>query len=154
MAITPFASTGDVLTATNFNYLPRGVLGYYTTSSNFATSATHTTFQDDGLSVSVTYGASRVLKVSVGWTLYPGGGLQSIYFKWLRGSTQIGPTGTVDSASLNAGGGNFFTFSWVFNGPAAGATETFKTQIAASTSNTAVNTFSNKWICIEDLGAQ
>lgn len=37
---TPFAATGDVLTATNFNYLPRGVLYYNLVTANQSTIST------------------------------------------------------------------------------------------------------------------
>jgi hypothetical protein len=134
----------------NTNALPRGVLGFFTTSTNFATSGTHTTFQDDGLTVSATYEGNRRLRVLITWTLYVPGGANSITFKVLRGSTEI-VQGSVDSVSLAVGGGNLFSFAFDFAGPATGATETFKTQIRGS-SNTQVATFAYKTITVEDVG--
>ena len=158
--VTPTDVTvGSVLTASKYNQevvengsiVSRGVLGLFTTSTGFVTVSNHTTFQNDGLSVSASYAANRRLRVTVGWTLFVSGGGNNINFKIRRGSTDL-LSATHDSVTLAVGGGTFFTEVIVFNGPATAATETFTTQIAGS-SNTAVNTFGTKFICVEDVGA-
>lgn len=152
MPSAALATTGTTLTATEYNYLPRGTLGLFSSTTSFRTTGTHTTFQNDGLSVSVTYAASRIIRVTVGWQLYVSGGANTILFKIRRGSTDI-LSSSHDSATLATGGASWFTDVIVFNGPASSATETFTTQIAGSV-NTAVDTFGTKFIHVEDLGAQ
>lgn len=133
------------------------LLGQATSASDFTTSGTHTTFQDNGLSVSVTYGASRILRVSVGTQAFPQGGANGIAYRVLRGATvvkqwQMSPlrASSVESDTT--------TMTAVVNGPATAATETFKVQIRASANNTAVKEIGTsdfaRYLTIEDLGPQ
>lgn len=157
MPSAALATTGTTLTATEYNYLPRGLLARVSSTSSFRTTGTHTTYQDEGLSVSTTYLGSRFLRVT--WTghLYVSGGTNTINLKIIRGSTDLNEF-TVPAETLATGFGHAFTFSYTFAGPASGATETFKVQIRASTNNTAVDSYaaaaSIRVLTIEDLGSQ
>lgn len=157
MPATPIVSTGDVLTATNFNYLPRGALGLTTSTNAYVTTGTHTTYQDEGTSLSVTYSASRILRVTFATELFTSGGANNIGVKLVRGSTDIKIFQFIGE-ELNTTAGAYRVCQVVFNGPATGATETFKVQIAALVNNSAVNSFATtgrqKFLTVEDLGSQ
>jgi hypothetical protein len=131
------------------------VLGFQSLSTNFVTSATHTTFQDEGLSISVSYQANRRLRVTWQGGLFAGGGAQRIQLQLLRTSTVLSTF--VSPTTVNSLVTETYGFSTVFNGPATAATETFKLQIAAYTSNTSVQSSgsnSPRTLLIEDLGPQ
>ena len=157
MPVTPIVATGDVLTATNFNYLPRGVLGLTTSTSAFTTSGTHTTYQDEGTSLSVTYQANRILRATFVTEVYASGGVNPIGIKIVRGSTDL-RIFQFSSEELSASFGGYRVCQVTFNGPSSSATETFKIQIASLSLNTAVNSFASagrqKIFTVEDLGSQ
>ena len=151
-------TAGQIFTATEANAFGRGVLGYESLTTSFATSATHTTFQDEGLDASISYGANRILKVTLSVRPYPNGGLQAIYYRVLRGSTEVAKW-IVESVVLSASTAGHFMLEQVFTGPAAAGTETFKVQIAAATANTQVTSYGNtlgvdgpRQFWVEDLG--
>ena len=133
-----------------------GLLGFASSTTSFTTSGTHTDFQDEGLSASITYGAGRRLRLSAGLNLYVPGGANQMQMRFLRGSTTIlereMPSGALSNLYLNNQ-----VIAHVFNGPTAGATETFKVQIKG-VSNTQVGSFASstfvKTLAVEDLGSQ
>lgn len=131
-------------------------LGLATLTTAFATSATHTNYQDEGLSVSATYSSSRVLRVTFATTGYASGGAQRIYFKVVRGSTDV--TQWLTPTVVNSILPESFTWSHTFNGPVNGATETFKMQVKAASANTAVQSYATstqpRTLVVEDLGPQ
>jgi hypothetical protein len=158
MAVTPIVATGDVLTATNFNNLPRGILGLTTSTSAFTTSATHTTYQDEGTTLSVTYAASRILRATFVTELYTPGGANPVGVKIVRGSTDL-RVFQFATDELSTSFGAYRVCQVTFNGPSSSATETFKIQIASLSLNTSVTSFSNgatrqKILTVEDLGSQ
>ena len=131
------------------------LLGKHELNTSFATSSTHTTFQDEGLTLSVSYQGGRVLRVSLNVHPYANGGAQGIVYQVLRTSTvvltpQVGfaLTGSVTS----------WSYSRVFNGPATAGTETFKVQIRGKDLNTAVTSYGDgnyfRGLVVEDLGPQ
>lgn len=133
------------------------VLGRVTGTNSSVTSGTHTTMQDptNQLSVSVTYQGNRILRVTVGCGPLASGGAQGLLYAVLRSSTTI--VGFAVDASL-ATLHDSRTFTYTFSGPATGATETFKLQMAARTANTAVTDFGSatyiRSLVVEDLGPQ
>ena len=132
------------------------VLGRQALTTSFNTSATHTTFQDEGLSVSVSYGPSRILAVSWQANLYCPGGTNVIQAKLIRGSTDL-VLYDYAAHSLSTTAGTMFLNRFVLSGPATAATETFKVQIRG-TSNTSVASYAAasipRYLLIEDLGPQ
>jgi hypothetical protein len=160
MAINPNSifSSGAILTAAQMNRLPWGILGYESLTTGFSTSATHTTFQDEGLDASCSYGADRMLAVTLNVRPYPNGGLQAIYYRVLRGSTEVAKW-VVESSVLSASTAGAVTLTAAFASPSTAATETFKVQIAAASSNTQVTSYANtvavdgpRQFWVEDLG--
>jgi len=131
------------------------VLGLHQLTSTTATTGTHTTMQDEGLTKSIVYGPSRVLRVSIQVHPYANPA-QRIYFRLVRGST--GLIRFTTPTFVNAGRYESFFWSYVFNGPATAATETFKVQFAAIDANSAVESFgdatSPRVLLVEDLGPQ
>ena len=131
------------------------VLGLHELQTTFTTSATHTTIQDEGLTQSIVYGPSRILRVTFTGHPYASGGAQGISLRFVRGATVFA---FFQTEALPPGDAVSRTFVKVFNGPATGATETFKVQIGALTSNTAVNSYADasftRQLIVEDLGPQ
>jgi len=107
------------------------------------------------LSVSVTYQGNRILRVTVGCGPLAVGGAQGLLYAVLRGSTTI--VGFAVDASLTLLHDNR-TFTYTFNGPTTGATETFKLRMAARSSNTQVQDYGDgtyvRSLVVEDLGPQ
>jgi hypothetical protein len=100
----------------------------------------------------VTYGAARILRVSLFVHPYASGGAQTAVYTVLRNATV---EMRVQTPALVTGLVTSASHSRIFNGPATGATETFKVQIAAGTANTAVGSASFvRQLVIEDLGPQ
>jgi hypothetical protein len=135
---------------------PYALLGRTQLATSFTTSATHTTAQDEGLSLSVTYAAARQLRVSFMGSLGASGGAQGAQVKILRGSTTVYLV--TNSRALSTVFGDNVFYSLTFAGPVAGATETFKVQLNALSNNTAVNSYGNanepRALMVEDLGPQ
>ena len=131
------------------------LLGRHELTSSSLTAATHTTAQDEGLTVSISYLPSRVLRVTFTGHLYANGGSQGISLRFVRGATTFGffQTEAIPSTPPVSR-----SFTKVFNGPATGATETFKVQIMALTANTQVSSYADanftRQLIVEDLGPQ
>lgn len=131
-------------------------LGLHSITTAYATTATHTTLQNEGLTLTVAYRANRILRMTWNGSFFAPAGSQRVTIRFLRGSTTvydyISPTaiGTI----VNEG----FTISVPFLGPATASSETFKIQIAALSSNTAVQSFASasapRTLLLEDLGPQ
>jgi len=127
------------------------------TSTKILTSS-QTTFQDEDLSASVTYGANRVLRITLNVRPYPAGGLQGMSYRVLRGSTVVAYWG-LEPATLQSGTAAPVTLVYMSQTPSSGATETFKVQFKANTSNTSVESYATatsadgaRQMMIEDIG--
>lgn len=138
---------------------PYAVLGRVTSTSSSVTSATHTTSQDGSnpLSVSITYAASRILRVTAVEQPLANGGANGVQFLLQRGSTNVSSF-TYPPAQLEATYESVQTWSYTFSGPSAGATETFKVQLRAVPNNTQVTSAGfaaqPRMLLVEDLGPQ
>jgi hypothetical protein len=127
---TDLGSKADVLTALM-------AVGYVQSTSAFVTSSAHTTFQDDGLSVSCALVNGARYRVTVQCHFYAPGGVQTINLRVVAGPTEVGrfrirnlSTGSVDS----------YTFTASFASGTTGAV-TIKTQIVANDADTSVGNF-------------
>jgi hypothetical protein len=134
---------------------PRGVLGKQTLTSSFGTSATHTTWQDTGLSFSVSYGANRTLKATCSSGYYTAGGTQTIGVRFVRGST-VFATFNINAVAVNADNVlNLDNSAYITTSSAA--TETFKVQLQAAQTNAQVNQYGDanllRMFFVEDIGA-
>ena len=157
------AVAGDVLTAAFWNSnvrdnliaSPRGVIAKTSLTTAFNTSSPHTTFQDEGLSQSVTYEANRTLRIDLTTSLVCPGGANNILLRVLRGSTEV-RRWSIRTERLDTAGLNTFSMSWIFDSPSSAATETFKVQIAG-TNNTTVQSSGvsdyGRQLVISDMGS-
>lgn len=155
--------SGAILTAAQLNQQVRdnmlevarivGKSSAVTTAFN--TTGTHTTFQDvTGLTCSVTYTGSRVLRATIEIGPVESGGANNIIFRLLRGSTTVAdweyPTEALSSSYALSQ-----SKTVTFDGPVAGATETFKVQMRG-TSNTEVRNFASSTypsrLVVQDIG--
>lgn len=138
--------------------MPWGMLASHTLTTIFSTSAPHTTFQDEGLSCSVTYGPNRMLRMTLLVRPYTNGGTNFVLYKLLRGSTTVSNFGFGLPDISNSEAPNK-VLSYTFAGPSTAGTETFKIQIAASPNNTQVTSYAQaitndgpRQLVIEDVG--
>ena len=128
-------------------------LGIHTLTSSFTTTGTHTTFQDEGLTKSITYLADRLLKVTLKVNPNPSGGApQIVRYQLLRGATVIG----MWQHRAEATGVTSKTFTAFVETPSSGSTETFKVQVCAAVGNTAVQSYGDgsfvRQLVVEDIG--
>ena len=145
---------GTVLTAAQQNNFPFGLMGLQTVTSTFATSATHTTFQDDGLTLTITEISGRKYKITALENPYPSGGLQGVRFALVRTTTTLREF-TYSANVMDAGVAYPAVMEYVYTSVASGSA-TYKMRMAAATSNTAVSTFGDasfpRQFMIEDIG--
>ena len=150
---TTFVS-GNVLTAAQMNNLPFGVCGLQTLTTQFTTSATHTTFQDDGLTLTITEISGRRYRITVIEQPYPSGGQQGTQFKLVRGATDL-RSFTYSTAVMDSGVSYPAVMQFVYTSAASGST-TYKVQLNALSANTAVSTYGDalnpRQLLIEDIG--
>ena len=158
MAVNPNTdfSAGAVLTASQQNRFPRGILGYSSLTTQFNTAATHTTYQDTGSSASISYAANRMIAIYYSTHGIPIGGVQGINYKLMRGSTVIKYFETPSTFYPNTANAVTFTLSALIVGPATAGTETFKMQVAAASNNTQVIDYGSanlpRYFWVVDLG--
>jgi hypothetical protein len=150
---TTFTS-GAILTAAQMNNLPFGVCGLQTLTTVFTTSATHTTFQDDGLTLTITEISGRRYRITALENPYPSGGLQGIQFSLIRGASTL-RNWTYSAALMDAGVAYPAVLQYVYTSVGSGVA-TYKMQLAAATANTAVTTYGDgtfpRQFIIEDIG--
>jgi hypothetical protein len=131
-----------------------GLLGRSILTSNFQTSGTHSTYQDNGASCSVSYGANRIIKATYKCMGIAVGSANDIYWKCLRGSTSIGEY-AVPVGQAAAGSGYGYSVDFIFVSSSA-ATETFKMQIRGG-NNTRVDEYvsgsmTTREFIVQDIG--
>jgi len=155
MAINTTFTSGQILTAAQMNALPWGIAGVQTLTTAFATSATHTAYQDTGQTLTITEVSGRIYRITAKVNPYPNGGLQGVSFKILRGATALTQA---DFSSLVMDTGVSFPtiISYTYTSVGSGSA-TYKMQIAAMTLNTQVTDFGAaaypRQFTIEDIGA-
>lgn len=144
--------TGDVITETDLEKLPGGWLGYASVTAN-QNVATSTVTDLTGLSVTVTVGANRLIKLSASCLLSRSvaDGVTVGYFR--EGSTELGRWGQHSPSATTE-------FDWcsgwcLVSAPSAGS-HTYKLSMnrATGTGNATLNagTGAAAWILVEDLG--
>ena len=74
-----------------------GQVGLQTITSIFTTSATHTTFQDTGMTLNVTEVNGRCYKITASSNIYTPGGVQSIEMRLLRNAAALKQNNFPDS---------------------------------------------------------
>jgi sugar lactone lactonase YvrE len=129
------------------------ILGIHTLTTSFTTTGTHTTMQDEGLTIPVTYLANRRLKITLKVNPNPSGGAPNIVrYQVLRNATTVGMW-QIRQENIGVISQTFVAY---VDGPATGATETFKVQMLATPNNTAVQSYADgsftRQLIIEDVG--
>lgn len=135
--------------------LPTGIDALSTLATAFTTSSTHTTFQDDGLTVTpVSETVLHNYQINISTQLAISGGANSIQYRLLRNGV-VQRVWNFPPGGLNATTVCSVCLSFVV--PGINGTEVvWKTQIAALGSNTAVNSYGDanlpRQLSIVDLG--
>lgn len=135
---------------------PRGVLGVHSLTTNYPTTGTHTTYQDDGLTKTVDETAGRRLRFTIAAHFYAPGGANAISYRLLRDGVQIAKW-LLPSEAINAVNvlhSATFTYSEVV--AVTHVASVFKTQVAAGINNTSVSSYGDasfiRQLIIEDIG--
>lgn len=130
-------------------------LGFHSLTTPYATTTSHTAFQDEGLTITASYRANRILRLSWNSSLFAPAGSQRVKIRLVRGSTTI--YDWISPTAINTITNEGFTISVPFLGPATAASETFKVLIAAYAA-TAVQSYATasapRTLLLEDLGPQ
>lgn len=134
---------------------PRGIMGLQTITTAFATTGTHTAFQDTGMTLTITEVSGRRYKITALVNPYPSGTAQTIQFRIVRGATNIKGADFASNV-MNIGIAFATSITCVYTSVASGSA-TYKTQMAAFTNNTTVNDYGDttfiRQLLIEDIGA-
>ena len=131
-----------------------GQVGLQTLTSIFTTSATHTTFQDNAMTLTINEVSGRIYQITAYSNLYPSAGLQGTNLRILRAATTL-KQANFSSTVMDAGVGFAVVVSHTYTSVASGSA-TYKVQIAALTSNTAVTDYADatfpRQFVITDIG--
>jgi len=145
----------QVLTSAQANNFPFGVCGLQTLTSIFTTSATHTTFQDTGMTLTITEVSGRRYKITATSNIYTPGGVQSLNMRLLRGATALKQNNFPDSVMNSGNSLGIVTMTYVYTSVASGSV-TYKMQMCAGSSNTSVSDYGDatfpRQFMIEDIG--
>ena len=137
---SPGSFTADqVLTAAEMNALPGGQVGAQTLVSIYSTSATHTTFQDTGMTLTIAEVSGRVYRHSARLNPYPSGGLQAIELRLLGNGTQFAIF-VLSPVVLDQGISYPFCPVLYYTAPST-TSVVWKWQIRAQTNNTVVSDY-------------
>lgn len=156
MAINPNTtfSAGAQLTADQMNRLPWGVVGVQTLTSDKASTGTHTTFQDTGMTLTLTLNTSRLYRAQISVNPYPSGGVQGMSFQLLQGASVVNHW-NIAGAALETGASLAVLLGCYFQ-PSSGTSTIYKIQFRGNTANTQVNDYASatqtRQFWIEDMG--
>jgi len=151
---TTFVS-GNILTAAQMNNLPFGVCNTQTITSIFNTSAPHTTFQDNGMTLTITEVSGRKYRITALGLPYPTGGAQGMGYRILRAGVSLVQR-NLSTLLMNATNTFPLSLSYVYTAVSSGSV-TYTAQIQASTNNTQVTDYADatfpRQFFIEDIGS-
>lgn len=132
-----------------------GAIGLNTQTTNFTTSATHTTMQDEGLTVTASETSGRTWKWTLTMSLYVPGGANGILVDLLRDGVLMHEW-SLPTEALSTTIGHGVTFTHIETVATTHASSVFKVQIAAFSTNTQVGSAASatkpRQLLIEDLG--
>lgn len=157
MAITPNTafSAGAILTASQMNRFPRGVMGVQTLTTSQNTAATHTNLQDTGATLTFTEESGRIYRITYSTSPYPNGGLQAIVYQLQRAGSNIKEFVAQD-VMLTTVAASPFAFIAYYTATTSGSA-TYKFQFRAAVNNTVVQDYgaaaNPRMFMIEDIGA-
>jgi hypothetical protein len=134
---------------------PRGVLGITAIDGLFNTSAPHTTYQNEGLSVTASETAGRRQKWTVVVGGYAPGGANGMGWQLFRDGVSL-RSWTVPTEAISTTNANDFSFTYVETVAATHANSVFTVQVAAISNNTQVSSFGavgrRRLLIVEDIG--
>jgi hypothetical protein len=125
---------GNVLTAAQQNSFPFGCMGLQNITTSTASSSPHTTFQDNGMTLTITEISGRRYRITAKTQPYPNGGLQGISFRLMRNATTL-LEWNLDQTVLSTSSAYDGYLSYVYTSTASGSA-TYKMQFKSTTSNT------------------
>lgn len=135
--------------------LARGVLGVHTLTSVFSTAATHTTYQDEGLTVTTDDLVGRRFKFTLAVNVYVPGGANGVTYRLLRDGVSMREW-YIPTEALSTGTVHSMTLTHVETVAVTHAGTVFKVQIAAFATNTQVASSASaafqRQLTIEDIG--
>ena len=135
--------------------MPWGVQGVHSLTSAYATTGTHTTLQDEGLTLTLAEVVRRRWKFSLILNPYVPGGANAVNYKLLRDGVVMREwTLPVEAMSTSSSHGITLTHTEAI--AASAAASVFKVQIRATPTNTSVTSFADaatmRQLVVEDIG--
>lgn len=136
--------------------VPRGVMGVHTLLTDFTTSGSHVTLQNEGLTLTLDEQAGRRIKVTLAVNPFVNGGANGVRYAILRDGVLIRTWGIAPGA-LSTTVGSATTLTTVETVAATHAASVFTVQIQANPTNTQVSsagagTGFARQLIIEDIG--
>jgi hypothetical protein len=135
---------------------PRGVMGVQTLTSIFTTSATHTTMQDTGMTLTITEVSGRRYKITAVSNIYTPGGVQPMNMALVRGAAQLKQNNFTESVMNSGNSLGIVTMTHVYTSVGSGSA-TYKMQMQAGVYNTSVSDYGDgsfpRQFSIEDIGS-
>ena|GEM_PF-4030670 len=132
-----------------------GCLGVHSLTTAFNTSATHTAYQDEGLTLTINDVAGRRYKFTIAVNPYCPGGIQTIVYQLLRDGVQVRDWYcTAESMATAFAQGTTLTCTTLLS--ASASSVVYKVRIKATTANTQVSSYGDastiRQFIIEDVG--
>jgi hypothetical protein len=155
MAINTTFTSGAILTAAQMNNLPWGIAGLQNLTTAFATTAPHTTFQNNGMTLTITEVSGRRYRITAKTQPYPNGGLQGVSLRLLRAGVSL-LEWNLDQTLMSTTSAYDGYLSYVYTSVASGSA-TYTMQIKSTTNNTQTTDFGDatfpRQFDICDIGA-
>lgn len=134
---------------------PLGRIAYAVSTAAFNTVANHMTYQDEGLTVTLTEVAGRFYRIATRVMVYVPGGANGVRMQLLRAGVAIdGWSLPIEALSTNAA--MLVTRDSIVRNTVGGAGIVYKLQIAASNSNLQVSSYADpgapRSLLVEDIG--
>ena len=129
-------------------------MGHQQLTTQFQTAAIHTTYQDTGLTLTITERVDRLYRISWKAQIYPNGGLQAMLFRFMRGTTVIAAAAFAPTM-LSTTDTCMAYHEYIYQSASSGS-QTWKVQIAAAAANSQVTQYGDatfpRQFTIEDIG--
>lgn len=148
-------TVGQVLTSQQQNNFPFGLMGLQTLTSVFTTSATHTTFQDTGMTLTITEISGRRYRIIAVSNIYTPGGVQALNMRLLRSAAVLKQSNFTESVMNSGNSLGIVTMNYIYTSVSSGSA-TYKMQMSAGANNTSCADYGDatqpRQFYIEDIG--
>lgn len=137
--------------------LPVGLVAHQQSLTNFVTASPHNTYQDEGLTVTITEAAHRRLRITLVVNPFSSVAGNAIAYQVLRNGVRVREWQFSGQAISNASASSFTLLHVITDSGVGASGVVYKVQIRNVTANSTVASFADaalpKFLMIDDLGA-